>query len=204
MNDLALVDKIESKLKEKREPVIFPLASNHRKELRKLRDDNVGGLQSRLRTIEKLKREEYEKKYAKEIEQELEKHEFLSNQLNKDWKQIIEKINKLVDARKILEEKNDISKLYLDVDYNDFSSLKVFKSKREFSLDRRQKSLEIAREEFEKKYKVNFNAVKKKIDIIVTQYEEAINFGDLEIVKKLYYMMKGADKFFDKISNLKI
>ena len=42
MNELVIVDKIEKRLQQKREPTIFPLASNHRKELRALREINVG------------------------------------------------------------------------------------------------------------------------------------------------------------------
>jgi len=204
MNELILVDKIEKRLQEQREPPIFPLASNHRKELRKLRDDNVGNLRERLHTIKTLKKEEYEKKYAKQIEKELERYEGISDKLNIDWKDRVKKINNILNERKQLEEKSDINKLSLEQDWNDISELKELKPKREFKLDRKQKALEIAREEFEKKYGDKFDAVEKKIGIIVTHYEEAINFGDLEIVKKIYYMMKKSDSFFIKVSELKI
>ena len=204
MNDLIIIDKIEKKLQEKREPPIFPLASNHRKELRKLRDDNVGNLRERLRTIETLKKEEYEKKYAKQIEKELERYEGISKKLNFDWCERLKKINKIVSERKELEEKSHINKLSINNGYDEISELKKVKSKREFSLDRKRKALEIAREEFDKKYGDKFNDVEKRINVIVTHYEEAINFGDLEIVKKIYYMMKKSDEFFTKVSDLKV
>jgi len=204
MNELILVDKIEKKLQEQREPPIFPLAANHRKELRKLRDDNVGNLRGRLKNIETLKREEYQKKYAKQIEKELEKYVKLSDNLNNDWKERIGKINRILEERKQLEENQEVHNLSINQDYGDLCSLEKLNPKREFSLNRKQKSLEIAKEDFEKKYGDKFNAVEKEIDIVVTHYEEAINFGDLEIVKKLYYMMKKSDSFFIKVSELKI
>ena len=205
MNELILIDKIEKKLQEQREPPIFPLSPSHRKELRKLRDDNIGSLKERLRAIETIKREEYEKKYSKQIEKELERHEGTAKSLNIDWENRIEKINIILKERKQLEEKFDITKLYLNYDYNELSKLNdESKPKREFGFDRKQKALEIAREEFRKKYGDKFKKVEEKIDIIVTHYEEAINFGDLEIVKKLYYMMKKSDNFFIKVSELKI
>ncbi len=203
MNDLILVDKIEKKLQEKREPTIFPLTPTHRKELRQLRNTNVGNLRDRLRIIENLKREEYENKYVKEIEVELRRYEGIIQKLNQDWKERLIKINNIINQRIELEEKSNLTKFSLERDYG-ISELQEFKSQRVFSLNRKTKSLEIAKEEFENKYKDKFNEVQKQIDTIVTHYEEAINFGDLEIVKKLYYMMKSADKFFDKVSNLKI
>jgi len=204
MNELILVDKIEKRLQEQREPLIFPLAANHRKELRKLRDDNVGNLRGRLKNIETLKREEYQKKYAKQIEKELEKYVKLSDNLNNDWKERIGKINRILEERKQLEENQGVDNLSINQDYGGLCSLEKLNPKREFSLNRKQKSLEIAKEEFEKKYGDKFNAVEKEIDIVVTHYEEAINFGDLEIVKKLYYIMKKSDSFFIKVSELKI
>lgn len=204
MNDLIVVDKIEKKLMEKREPTIFPLTPTHRKELRHLRDRNVGDMRDRLSTIRSLKLEEYKKKYFKEIEKELEKYEGLSKNLNDDWKIRMLKINEIIKERKQFEEKFKVDKLKLYIEYDSISKLEVIKSSRDFSLDRESKSLEIIREEFNEKYGKSFDAVGEKIDVLVTHYEEAINFGDLEIVKKLYYMMKNADNFFKKISELKI
>ncbi len=204
MNELIIADKIEKQLQEPREPTIFPLTPTHRKELRTLRDDNIGSLRQRLRNIETLKREEYQKKYSKDIEKELGKHEKLASYLNKDWKQRLVQINNILQDRKKLEEKSDVKRLYLNSGWEDIAKLKDFDLKREYTLDREHKANEIARDEFEEKYKETFNSVLKKIDIIFTQYEEAINFGDLEIVKKLYYIMKTSDSFFQKISELKI
>ena len=203
-NDLIVVDRIEKKLQERREPTIFPLTPTHRKELRNLRDRNIGDMRFRLNTIKDLKLEEYKQKYAKQIEKELEKYEGLSETLNNDWKIRLSKINKILEERKQFEEKIKIDNLKLYIEYDNISKLEVIKCSREFSLDRENKSFEIIKKEFTEKYGKSFEAVGEKINVIVTHYEEAINFGDLEIVKKLYYMMKNADDFFEKISNLKI
>ena len=203
-NELMLADNIEKKLQEKREPPIFPLTPTHRKELRQLRDRNIGGLKDRLSAIKSLKRDEYEKKYAKQIEADIGKYEGVAEQLNRNWECLLTKINKIIEQRKEFEEKIGIAKLDLKNDWEGLGKLELFSTNRKFSFDREEQSLNIAREEFEAKFDDKFNEISKKIDVIVTQYEEAINFGDWEIVKKLYYMMKGADKFFDKVSSLKI
>ncbi len=204
MNDLIVVDKIEKQLMQKREPAIFPLTPTHRKELRNLRDANIGDMRFRLNTIKDLKLEEYQKKYSSEIEKELEKYEGLNKTLNDDWVIRLKKINVILQERQKFEEKFKVEKLKLYTDYDNVAKLETVKCNREFSFDRKQKSFEIIEHEFKEKYGKSFDAVGKKIDGVVTQYEEAINFGDLEIVKKLYYMMKNADNFFKKISELKI
>lgn len=205
MNELILIDKIEKKLQEKREPIIFPLTPSHRKELRQLRDKNIGNLRNRLNIIKKLKCEEYQKKYFSKIQKELKKYDEIVEKLNNNWNIIINNIDNILKERKKYEDK--LGTLYLDLksDWNDLSNLKDLKGvKRIFSLDKNKKSLEIAKDEFNKKYGSKFLMVEKEIEKIIISYEEAINFGDLEIVKRLYYMMKNADKLFIKIDGLKV
>jgi len=49
-----------------------------------------------------------------------------------------------------------------------------------------------------------FKEVRNLIDDMNTKYEEAINFGDLEIVKELYFILKDGDKFLEKLINLEV
>jgi len=205
MNELILVENIEKRLREKREPPIFPLSPTHRKELRELRDRNVGDLRERLRIIKQLKKEEYKKKYFTEIQTELKKVEHTCKLLNEDWTKRIEKMNEILRERKELENKNDIKCLDLKCSWNKISELKEIKEEeRKFIFDKNDMTNHIAEKEFERKYAKSFELVSKKIDDIYTKYEEAINFGDLEIVKALYYIMKTAENFFDKVNNLRI
>lgn len=204
MNDLVVIDKIEQKLQEPREENTFPLTPTHRKELRKLRNENVGNLQERLKTIKQLKKEEYQNKYSKQIQKVLLKKEGVCKKLNSDWIKRLEQINKILLERKELEEKSNIKDFRIDCDYGNVGRLEKIKTKRDYSTDSKQMSLKITEEEFEEKYGKKFEEVQKKIDSVVTKYEEAINFGDLNIVKQLYYIMKKADNFFIKIEQLEI
>lgn len=204
MNEIIILDKIEKKLREKRDVEVFPLTPTHRNELRKLRDTNIGNLKNRLRIIKKLKEEEYVKKYEKEIQQELKKQEKKVMKINEDWKKRVEQIKKIIIERKKLEEKIDVGRYILQEDYDEISRLETKEWKRNFDLNINNVAKEISEEEFEEKYGKNFKIVSEKIDDIYTKYEESINFGDLEIVKELYYIMKSADGLFTKIEKLQV
>lgn len=205
MNELILADKIDKKLQERREPVIFPLAHNHRKELRKLRDENIGNLRDRLNTIKRLKEEEYIKKHKDEIEEGLVGYEKKCVILNKDWDKRASTINKIIKERKKLEKKYNIPNATINHDYGNICNLNISeKQNRTFKFNRDNAINGIAKKQFEDKFGKPFEMVGKKIDDIHTKYEEAINFGDLEIVKQLYYLMKKAEGFFDKIDMLEV
>lgn len=204
-NEIALIDKIDKRLKEKNPISVFPLSPTHRKELRELRDTNIGGLHDRIRNIRKLKKEEYKQKYAKDIYRELESQQVECDSLNANWIEIIEKVNKLLSDRKKHEEKISIDKFNRETGYGTFCSLdELDDDKREFSVDIKSTTNNIVDTEFNNKYGKAFDGVTKQIDDIHTKYEEAINFGDLELVKELYYIMKQSESLFDKIAELKI
>ena len=196
-NELMIIKNIESRLKKKREPSIFPLTPTHRKELRELKETNVGNLLYRLRTLKELKKEEYEKKYKKQILEDLEGKSDTCNILNKDWKDRLKKINQIVSERDLLESKSDLK--FLEID-DDSSNIDTFSYINEIEVVTKK----IANEEFDKKFGDKFNEIQKNIDDVTTKYEEAINFGDLEIVKEIYYIMKTADSFFEKVSKIEV
>lgn len=205
MNELVIIDNIETKLKAKREPVVFPLSPTHRKELRILRDTNIGNLMQRMRTLKELKKEEYFKKYTKEIQKEMDSKSKICDSLNADWKVRIEKINKILDERKDIEKKTDLKFLDIHNDWSNIAKLEhIQESDRKISFDAEKVTRQVSNEEFEKKYGVKFDAIQKRIDDVNTKYEEAINFGDLEIVKELYYIMKTADSFFENVSKIEV
>ncbi len=203
-NELTIINKIVNKLQEKREPTIFPLSPTHRKELRKLKNDNIGNLTLQLRTIKTLKTEEYQKKYSKQIEKEIQKHVKTVEILNKDWEYRLAIINTTLKGRKEFEYKHNLTYLYLSHDFTRLTQLEECIGKRKFDINIKDKVLEIATNEFNKKYNDKFMIVQKEIEKITIHYEEAINFGDLEIVKQLYYLMKSSNHFFEKIEKLKI
>lgn len=208
MNELALIDKIEERLQERKDIVVFPLTPTHRKELRLLRDRNIGELRSRLRTIKDLKKEEYTKKYKKQIGKELDRHKGLIKGLNDDWKKISNKIKALLQKRVHDEKKVEDTLKMFDryVDYGSVANLQIhdIKLKREFSIDVEKNAKKIAEKEFEEKFGESFEKSQEHIDNLHTMYEEAINFGDLEIVKEIYYKLKNADAYFTKVAELKV
>jgi len=203
-NEIILVEKIEKRLQQRREEVVFPLSPTHRKELRQLKEKNIGNLRQRLRNIKEIKKKEFIEKYESDIIKKIEKTGECCDMLNKDWEKRIKDINKILFEREILEKKNHVENLRIETDYGKISDLKDINCKRKVSFDKFQRSKEIASEKFIEKFGEHFTAIDKKIDEVTTQYEEAINFGDLEIVKELYYIMKTAENFFEKVTDLKV
>lgn len=129
--------------------------------------------------------------------------------LNEDWIKRIKLIKEILETRFKLEEEKDLSLIHTHTDYNHITTLRTEKIipenfKRRLSIEPKKVSESIAEKEFAEAYGEKFDEVSKIIDDLVTKYEEAINFGDLEIVKKLYYIMKDSDDFFKSISNLEI
>ena len=204
MNDLVKVEKIENQLMKRNSSEVFPLTPTHRKELRKLRDENVGSMNERLRTLKRLKLEEYKKKYKKEIMKDVKGKQKICDTLNEDWADRIKKMNKLLEERRNLEEKFDLALINMRTGYSDVSKLHGSDFVREASMDLEQNIEQLAKKEFDEMYGVAFRKVQEKLDELVTAYEEAINFGDLQVVKELYYKMKGGDKLFESITKLKV
>lgn len=208
MNELVVIEKIDKKLQERRDPVQFPIAQAHRKELRELRDSNIGNIRQQLKVIKQLKCEEYQKKYSSKIKKDIEEKSKVCDVLNDDWKKRLEQIDKIILDRKKFEEKYDMSMLDLSNGYIRICELMSIQSssdyRRSFSLDISKKSDEIASKEFDKIFKAKFDAIEQKIDQISKMYEEAISFGDLEQVKAIYYQLKKSDAFFKKVSELEI
>lgn len=203
-NELMVIKSVEKRLKQKREPVIFPLQALHRKELRQLRDNNIGSLRTRLNTIRQLKLEAYQEKYYETVKKTMKGNFKKCQLLNENWEDVLTKFNDIIDKR--IKYEGRINTKLLDIDYEyGLGSLEKFRNiKRRFSYTEESKVNLFLKEEFKEKYGETFDAVGKKIDDLDTKYEEAINFGDLEIVKELYYIMKSADSFFTKISELEI
>lgn len=205
-NQLITLEKIQKNLEIKGKNNVFPLTPTHRKELRQLRDANIGNLNERVRAIKKIKKEEYRKKYEKELIQKIEKEKSKMDILNEDWEFVIERIRKIIEKRIELEKDNYVEGWEVEHDYGDISTLKMTTklAERKITINPEKISRIILEKQFNEKYNSAFDEITKRIDDIYTKYEEAINFGDLEIVKELYYLMKKSDSMFIKIADLKI
>lgn len=208
---LILVGKVENQLRKKRTETVFPLSPTHRKELRRLRDENIGQLRTQARYIKNQKIDEYQKKYSQQIVKELEKQKIVCQELNKDWDEVITIIYNLLEKRKKLEAEKKLDHITIDTTYttsNMMGYLEIEKFKKEYSnkalLYEEEVARKICNEEFEENIGEKFKQLDKQIDLMNKAYEEAINFGDLEIVKELYYKLKDADQFLEKLRNMKI
>lgn len=206
VTDLVLIQKIGTQLEKRRKPEenIFPLTPTHRKELRELKQKNIGNLREQLRALKQIKKDEYEKKYLEELKQELQTHIIKIEKLNEDWDNRVAIINKLIQERAELERQTDVTCLNFSTDYGDLANLNDISLKRKAYLDIEKKSKEILNKEFEEQYGLPFKQVDEQIDDLATKYEESINFGDLELVKKLYYLMKKSDRLFQNITRMKV
>ena len=205
---LAIVGKIETQLRKKREQTVFPLTPTHRKELRVLRDENIGSLRTQIRFIKTEKKEEFKEKFRKQIEKEADKVRKVCEELNKDWEEKIGQIEKIIQERKTLEEENQNQFLTMTRGYevSTLFSTKNIKENyyRRYTFDLKKAVDTASDTAFEERYGEPFKELDEKIKQINTAYEEAINFGDLEIVKELYYQMKDAEQFLEKIRKMKV
>lgn len=210
-NHLILVDKISKKIQEPRSQEVFPLTPTHRKELRTLRDRNVGSLRTQLAFIKSEKKKEYFEKYKSEIQKELKKEEKVIGEVNESWKRDLESIYVILNRRRELESQELFNNINLDTGYSSFSPSQtndkaqfMDKNRRQYNLNLGQMSETIAYREFKEKFNEPFEKAGEEIDKLNTLYEEGINFGDLEIVKQLYYRFKDADLFLKQVQLMKI
>ena len=205
-NELVVIEKITNDLKISKGNV-FPLTPTHRKELRELRANNVSNLHVKIRLIEDELKKQYKAKYSKEIKKEFDIKKKNIELLNNNWIDLKEKLVDLLKTRETFEKSFDLIDAKLENDWNDVCQLDindVQNFKRKYSFEEEKVLNSIVTKEFAEKFSVNFEKVRQKIQELDTAYEEAINFGDLEIVKKLYYMTKDADTFLDKLKTIKV
>lgn len=205
-------EKVENKLQERNEIQVFPLTPTHRKELRALRDSNVGDLRTQLQYIKSEKKKEYFSKYEKEVEKDIKKELSTVEKLNDDWyNNFLPKIKKIMEDRKKFEESLNSENLDVDSHWGFLTELrtKEFDNvsdnlRRKFYINISNRKNEILNTEFEENYKNAFYKVSQEIDRLNQAYEEAINFGDLEMVKTLYYKFKDTEKFLEKVRKIQI
>lgn len=204
--ELVIVD-IDKSLRITRKENVFPLSTTHRKELRQLKYRNIGSLQTQVANIRKLKMEEYKTKYWKEIIKENESKKELLSYINNDMDNRVLQIRQILSERRKLEEKHKelLDDSILTTGYDMISKLDSDKDgvERKYLIDD-QYIDKILKERFKEKYQVAFDEVDKKIQKLEELYEEAINFGDLEQVKRIYYILKQTEDFVNSISELKI
>lgn len=207
MKEIIIIENIDKKLRAKRstKDSVFPLSPTHRRELRQLRDRNLNDVRSRLRVISNIKKEEFSKKYKDKIQKKADEIEEPIKVMNRKFISIVSNVTREINQLKNMESKVDMTYVTIKSCYDGVSQLKSSISDYERRYSINDKSIKKALESlFESKFGDVFKKAGMKIDKMMEQYEEAINFGDLELVKELYYGMKDANKFLDSVSNLKV
>ena len=199
---------------------VFPLQAMHRKELRKLRDKNVGNLQTQIRFIKSQKRDEFieafmvtNKATIKKLQTKAKRYDTILNKRIAKLIQCGEGLSKDIQALKDSEVFN-ISRSYSLNDFFDAICSHNRKLKENKNIRESNNTLyvnsylsednvkDIARKRFEELFSEPFENCNKMVSKINELYEEAINFGDLEQCKNIYYDMKKGDAFIDSIKNL--
>jgi hypothetical protein len=207
MNELTIYNKeIELRLKTKRDITIFPLSAMHRKELRELKSKNIGNLRERLRAIKDLKLQEFKEKNQILIKNVINKNKKVINDLNEQWLKSLDVIEKIINERIENEKKIDRNIIEIETSYNSLSCLNFKRNECTRVLTCRESYIfeNYIKKEFEIKYGEGFKKMENLLFVLNEQYEEGINFGDLEVVKEIYYKMKEANVFFEKLSQLEI
>jgi hypothetical protein len=202
-NELTVADNIERAIVESPNTV-FPLMAQHRKELRHLRDENIGNLRTRLTTIKQLKREEFIKAHEAEIRAEMAGQEAIAEQINSRWLEAIKRVDAILKSQQEFEKERVTDFLDLYSPYDSVLHIVEQSKERKYSVNVEKKCREIASRRFDEKFTDAFSEASKRIDDIYTKYEESINFGDLSIVKQCYFIMKQADGFFTKIEQMQV
>lgn len=209
-NQLITIKQAEQELQHVRaDKSVFPLTPTHRKELRQLRDRNVGRLRQRLRTIKSFKRDAFSELFLQIKKDTVEKIQKKVEKINADYIKLIDDFR--VMTQKHIDKENEFLDLYPDLSVSsnygsklsDIDELKFDEARREIKLKESDIN-NIAQKKFNEHFKKMFDDIDQRIEKLDELYEEAINFGDLEQVKHLYYEMKDADAFLDRLHNITI
>jgi hypothetical protein len=205
-NELVIFEEIDKRLKTRRDlkDNIFPLSTTHRKELRNLKDRNISGLKDRLSILKDLKSKEFYNNNKEIIEQKTLSIISQVDNLNKSFAECILKINVEIDKIKEIESLSEMDKIKIDRYYN-ISKYVIINDEHIVVYSVHEKAIEKGlRELFNDQFGIKFDEINVKINKLLEQYEEAINFGDLELVKEIYYTLKEMDKFIDHIAKIKV
>lgn len=204
-NAMVVLENIEKRLMKPRKEGenVFPLSPTHRKELRQLRDRNISDIKSRLKNIKNIKRDEFKLKYADKIQKQTNIIKQTTDDLNDKWRITLSKINEHISDFKELQENYNLENIRIDSEYSDLANLKFLTTRRHYDVNSEAVEKVISGL-FYDKFNDKFEEVQNQINLLLERYEEAINFGDLEIVKEIYYNLKQADVYLNKVSSIKV
>lgn len=209
-NALELAKKIENTSQEialPRPSVNTILTPTHRKELRDLRRRNVSDLQTKIFFIRSQKKDEYIKANQKQIEEELEIQNRAAAKINLSFNKMARQIQILVQKQKLAEDivLKSNPKLAIQSGYGDIGQLSMnnLPTREVIIKNIPDQAKRIAEDEFKTNFGKAFSEIEENIEKLDQTYEEAINFGDLELVKSTYFQYKNAEAFLEKIRTMK-
>lgn len=105
--------------------------------------------------------------------------------------------------------KNYAQKLNYDGD-NEKSEWEIKRQEQEdkkaFSLTIDEKGFidKVLKKEFDKKYGKAFQTAEERINALGRQFNESLLFGDMEVIKQVYYNLKKAEEFLTQLQEIKL
>jgi hypothetical protein len=206
------VDKWKKWMQKRSEKRKYPIPTSLRKELMELKNAHMGNLNSQLKFLKKEKYKEYCEANQDKIETMRTQTSKVIKNLNEEWEYLLESmLVSYEEYRKSLEEIYDGKEMFIQVrkgyDWNKVEEyLKNPKSKDNcrFDFDEHKFRDEVLKKDFEDRYGAGFKEAQQNINILEEKFQEAIVFGDIDLVKEIYFTLKDADQFLDRVANTKV
>ncbi len=186
----------------------FPLTPTHRKELRQIISKNIGDLRIKIDLISHEKYLEFiaknEVKFDKIKTEQQKKVDFLMTEFNK----MRDKVAKEIENFIVIESETNYIKdiIRTDIGYSDISRLNIKSievSYRKYAISD-DKFNNYTESKFKEVFKDKTQKIYNMIDLYSTKYEEAIVFGDLLLVKDIYYHLKQLETDIEKLRKVKV
>lgn len=211
MNELVVMEKLkkfEKQILAKRDKEPYPIQSTLREELNSLKKSEIGNLRKQIMVLRQTKYDQYCELHQKKVEQEEKRSQETIEKINSDYQNMLKQFEKqTLDFFKATNKKLqgisfDDNKRYKVNDLKLISTHMDYRYSVNFSKDKFNKT--VMKEDFDKKYGQAFQKTFEKIDFLEQKFNEAVVFGDIQIVKEIYYTLKQADQFLKKLEAIKL
>jgi len=210
VTETALISRAEetkNKLLKKQDVKVYPLTQSLRKELNELKDNHIGNLNGQLNNLKRLKYELFCKYHNKRFLAEKKELQIKISLIDKEQEKLREEFSKKFQKiEKNLESMKNIAGFSYEADYYLENVLENKEQRMRFKtwLKEDTFSEELFKIEFNDKYGKGFEVAKERIKELEQQFRESLVFGDLEMVKELFFILKDADKFLEKLTNMEM
>ena len=168
-----------------------PIPQNLRDKLVELKGKTIGNLRKQVKTIKDLKRAEFEKNNSDIINTELVKKMQPAHEFVIEMQKLVDKIKELENEKPVGVERNSYT-------YDQLNRMFTISNS-----SKRELKNEIIKSLFAK-WTEKFDGVAAKLQEYEDLYEEVVLFGDVELVKEVYYKLKKAERLVNSLETLKV